>query len=340
VLLGEFDRQAQAVGLVTTTGTVTHTGVAGLTLGGGMGRLARKFGLACDNVLSVDIVTANGKLVTANERENRDLFWAVRGGGGNFGVVTAFEFQLHTQDPTVLGGAMLFPFTNARATLAALAEFAEGAPDEMWFVPVLVSMPQGRTVGFELCYSGSPAEGERLIAPLKRLGKPVMEEISAMPYLAAQASGDLPPGRNYYFKSGFVPRADARLIDEVVKRFETAPPSLKSIPLIHLGGAVGRVKPDATPFWNRDAQHDLAVWAGWDDRSESERNVAAIREVWRSFEPLTKGYYINTDSPDDERRLKLTYGGNYARLVQIKNTYDPTNLFRLNANIRPTEASS
>jgi len=338
VLLGEFDHAAQALGLASTAGTVTHTGVAGLTLGGGMGRLARKLGLACDNLLSAEMVTADGKQLRVSEHENTQLFWAIRGGGGNFGIVTAFEFQLHPIGPVVLGGVTLFPYTNAREILGALVELAERSPDEMYLTPLVTRAQDGLAVGFETCYCGTPEAGERLLAPIRRLGKPVVDTVSAKPYVEVQAAGDarFPPGRGYYFKSGFVSSISPKLIDEIVGRFEGAPPWLHNIPLIHAGGAMGRVKRDATAFWNRQARYDIAVWAAWDDRTESRRDVESVRGFWRVFEPYTQGYYINTDVPDDERRLRETYGDNYPRLVQLKNMYDPTNLFRLNANIRPT----
>ena len=341
VLLGELDRETQAFGLVTTLGTVSETGIAGLTLGGGLGRLARKFGLTCDNLRSVDIVTANGKFLHASAHENPDLFWAVRGGGGNFGVVTNFEYQLHSFDSNVLSGTVLFPFAEARKVLVALTEFAAAAPDEMYLNPIIAASPSGRVVGFEVCYCGPRAEGERLLAPLKKLGKPVVDQISVRTYLQVQSSydGGVPAGRGYYFKSGFLPRVTAPMVDEIVDSFSEAPPSLTSLPLIHLGGAVAHVKPDATAFWNRGAHHDMAVWASWDNPADSTRMVADVRAFWRKLEHLSKGYYINTDTPDDERRLRETYGGNYERLVQIKTKYDPTNLFRLNANIRPRGAA-
>jgi hypothetical protein len=341
VLLGELDREAQAFGLITTLGTASDTGIAGLTLGGGLGRLARRYGFSCDNVLSVDIVTADGKLRRASARENPDLYWAVRGGGGNFGVVTNFEYQLHPFGPNVLGGLIMFAFTEARKVLAALTEFTETAPDEMYLNPMINTGAPGRAVGFEVCYSGPPAEGERLIAPLRKLAQPLFDDIKIKSYLAVQSSFDpgLPAGRSYYFKSGFMPRVTSAMVEELVAAFEQAPPSLMGVPLIHLGGAAGRVKPDATAFWNRDAHHDLAVWASWDDRAKSAQMVADVRGFWRKLEHLTKGYYINTDTPDDERRLRETYGGNYDRLAKIKAKYDPTNLFRLNANIKPAASA-
>jgi FAD/FMN-containing dehydrogenase len=341
VLLGELDREAQAFGLITTLGTASDTGIAGLTLGGGLGRLARRYGFSCDNLLSVDIVTADGKLRRASARENPDLYWAVRGGGGNFGVVTNFEYQLHPFGPNVLSGLLFFAFTEGRKVLTALLEFTETAPDEMYLNPMINSGPPGRAVGFEVCYSGLPAHGEKLLAPLKKLATPLVDEIKIKTYLEAQSSFDpgLPAGRSYYFKSGFMPRVTSAMVDELMSAFENAPPTLMGVPIIHLGGAAGRVKPDATAYWNRDAHHDLAVWASWDDRTQSAKMVADVRAFWRKLEHLTKNYYVNTDTPDDERRLRETYGGNYERLAKIKAKYDPTNLFRLNANIKPAASA-
>jgi FAD/FMN-containing dehydrogenase len=338
VLLGELDREAQAFGLVTTLGTASDTGIAGLTLGGGLGRLARRFGLTIDNLLAVDIVTAQGELIQASERENPDLFWAVRGGGGNFGIVTRFEYRLHEFGPNVLGGYVMFPYSEARRILLALTDFAAEAPDEMYFNPMIGRSPMGQAIGFEVCYAGNIAEGERLIAPLMKLAKPMTPPPMAMPYLKVQSAVDeaLPAGRSYYFKSGFMARVKANAVDDLLETFEDAPPYMMGVPLIHLRGAVARVKPEATAFWNRDAYHDLAIWSTWNDRADGERNIATVRAFWKKLEHLTKGYYINTDTPDDERRLRETFGGNYERLVQAKNKYDPTNLFRLNSNIKPT----
>ena len=337
-----MDRETQAFGLITTLGTASDTGLAGLTLGGGLGRLARRYGFSCDNLLSVDIVTADGKLLRASERENPDLFWAVRGGGGNFGVVTQFEYRLHPFGPNVLGGLQFFPFDRAKQVLAALGEFTQAAPDEMYLNPMIGNGPTGRTIGFEVCYSGAPAEGERLIAPLRKLDKALVDTIGVKPYVEVQSSFDagLPAGHGYYFKSGFIPAITPAMSAEIIEIFADAPPSLMGVPLIHLGGAAGRVKPTATAFWNRDAHHDLAVWATWENPADSAPRVAEVRAFWRRLEHLTKGYYVNTDSPEDERRLRETYGDNYPRLVKIKDKYDPTNLFRLNSNIKPSASAA
>lgn len=335
VLLGELDREAQAFGLVTTMGTAPDTGIGGLTLGGGIGRLARKYGLACDNLISVDIVTANGELLHASERENVDLYWAVRGGGGNFGVVTQFEYRVHFFGPNVLHGWIYFPFENASRTLLSLMEFAEGAPDEMYLTPCIG--PEGNVVSCEVCYCGAPSEGERLLASVRKIDKVLSDSVAIKPYLQAQRRNDgLPPYSGYYYESGFViPNVTAAVSDVIIESIPYVPDVLRSIALLHLGGAAGRPKPEATAFWNRHANLDLLVWGGWSMPGDTGKNVAEMREYWRRLAPVTKGYYVNTDISHDEHRLRETYGGNYARLVEIKNKYDPTNLFRLNANIKP-----
>jgi FAD binding domain/Berberine and berberine like len=346
VLLGELDRETQAFGLATTLGTASDTGVAGLTLGGGMGRLARKFGLACDNLRSVDIVTADGKLLHASAKENSDLFWGIRGGGGNFGIVTTFDYQLHPLGPTVLAGNRVFPFNQARDVIAALLEFSAGVPDEMSISTSVTrdppGVPPGPYVAIEVVYCGAISDGERLLAPLGKLGKPLFDDVSAKTYVAAQQGQSgasppaLPPGLNVYVKSGFLRDFPATLIDEIVRRFRSAPPWVGDIGLGQLGGAIARVKPEATAYWNRLAKYDLLLNGAWLERSQDEQNLKAGRELWGAFEPFTKGYYVNTEPSAEEQRLRATYGDNYPRLVQLKNKYDPMNLFRLNANIKPT----
>ncbi len=349
VLLGELDRETQAFGLVTTLGTAADTGIAGLTLGGGQGRLARKFGLSCDNLLSVDIVTADGRLVHASDGENADLFWGIRGGGGNFGVVTTFEYRLHPLGPKVLAGNRVYPFSQASSILKALREYCEGAPDEMTISAALSGsapgVPAGKYIAFEVVYCGVLAEGERLLAPLQKLGKPLYDDLVAKSYIAAQlgltgaSPAPLPPGLNVYVKSGFLREFSDSVIDTSIQHFKDAPPWLDEIGFGQLGGAMARVKPDATAYWNRLAKYDLLIDGAWADRSQDRQNVAAGRALWTVLEPFTEGYYVNTEPSADEKRLRATYGDNYARLVQLKNKYDPKNLFRLNANIKPTVAS-
>jgi FAD binding domain/Berberine and berberine like len=349
VLLGEFDRETQAFGLATTLGTASDTGIAGLTLGGGQGRLARKFGLSCDNLLSIDIVTADGKLLHASEQDNADLFWGIRGGGGNFGIVTTFEYRLHPLGPKVLAGNRVYPLTQARSILQALREFCEAAPDEMSISASMTTgapgVPAGRYIAFEVVHCGVISEGERLLAPLKKLGKPLFDDVSAKTYIAAQlglsgaSPAPLPPGLSVYVKSGFLHNIPDSLIDVSIQHFDAAPPWIDELGFGQLGGAMARVRPDATAYWNRLAQYELILDGAWTERSQDQQNLQAGRALWDAFEPFTEGYYINTEPSADEKRLRATYGNNYPRLVQLKNKYDPMNLFRLNANIKPTVRS-
>ncbi|HEY6457813.1 MAG TPA: FAD-binding oxidoreductase [Steroidobacteraceae bacterium] len=357
VLLGELDRETTAFGLATPLGTAPDTGIAGLTLGGGMGRLNRMFGLACDNLVGVDIVTANGKLLHASSKENADLFWGIRGGGGNFGVVTSFEYRLHAVGPLVLDGTRFYPYNQARAVFAALKELAESAPDELGlsagfsrvqagFGQNPAGLPPGRYVGMNAFHYGDPRQGLRLLEPLKKLGTPLLDAISAKTYLAAQR-GDvgtgpvlltpgLPAGMNAYDKTGYLRSIPAGLTDEIVKRLDTAPPWVLGLDLSQMGGAVARVKPDATAYWNRDGNFIVTLFALWLDPAHNEQNIRTARELWDGIEPFTKGYYVNLDTHNSDQRLRANYGENYPRLVALKDKYDPMNLFRLNANIRPS----
>jgi FAD/FMN-containing dehydrogenase len=337
VLLGRFDAAAQRYGLATTAGTVSHTGVAGLTLGGGFGRLARKLGLTCDNLLSVQIVTADGALRTASEQENADLFWGVRGGGGNFGIVTSFEYRLHEIGPVLLGGAIVLPFDHPRATLSAIFDIATQASDELSTITTLARAPDGRcSLVVDTCYCGPVAAGEAAVAPLLKVAKVLAGQFAPAPYLKLQQRMDevQAPGRRYYVKSGFVKRMSEALIDELAGRFEAAP-ALTAIPVAQIGGAISRVPVSATACWNREAEFDVLVQAAWEFPEHDDVKIAAARAAWKHVEKFTQGFYINTDTPDDAQRLRATFGGNYERLVGLKKKYDPTNLFRLNANIPP-----
>jgi len=343
ILLGEFDEETQAFGLATTLGTAPDTGIAGLTLGGGFGRLDRSFGLACDNLHSVDIVTADGQLRHASAQENQDLYWGVRGGGGNFGVVTRFDYELHPLGPKVLAGYKDFPFNQARSVLTALTEFAENMPDEMYVSVAVYRSSHGPLfVGYGALYSGAPSEGERLLAPLQKLGRPTYDSTALKTYVAAQGGKGkvraAPSETVTYYKSGFVGDVPIKLIDEIVRRFESSPPVVEGIVLFRHGGATGRVKPDATAFWNRWMKYTLLLIGSW-DRSHNDESVRTARAFWDGFEPFTRNYYVNTDVYEGEQRLRSTYGDNYPRLVKLKDKYDPTNLFRLNANIKPSARS-
>ena len=348
VLLAELDAKNQSLGLVTPLGTAADTGIAGLTLGGGQGRLMRLLGLSCDNVLAYEIVTADGKVLTANAHENPDLYWGLRGGGGNFGVVTSFEYQLHPLDHPVLAGTRLYPYSDARSVLGALFELGQNAPDELYLSGGITvvdrsgPVPAGRYVEIEAVYAGKPSDGERLLAPLAKLGKPALDTTTVKSYVSAQlgptgaAPPALPAGLGFYVKSGFLNTIPDALITELIHATDNAPEWFNGIGLGTLAGATARIKPDATAYWNRGSQWDLIVFAVWSDHSQDQRNAAVMRDLWKPFDPFTKGYYVNTEPSEDEKRLRGTYGDNYPRLVELKNKYDPSNLFHLNANIRPT----
>lgn len=342
VLLGEVDRKTQAAGLATTLGTATDTGIAGLTLGGGIGRLMRPFGLACDNLTSAQIVTADGQLRHLSESSNPDLFWAIRGGGGNFGVVTAFEYRLHPLDHPVLAANGSYPYDQTRSVLRAVSELATKMPDQMTLGVELANDDSGRQITWSAFHAGDPKEGERLLEPLKQLGKTLRDRMHAVSYLAAQgvptnAPLAVPKGPATYERHGYLhgEPTDA-FFDELVRRFAAVPPSLECYASLgQFGGAVGRVHRSATAYFNRTASYGLLVGDSWTGRSQPEADQKAYREVWNGLEPFTKGYYINGDSEVIDERVRATFGANYPRLARLKTQYDPTNLFRLNANIKP-----
>ena len=350
-LLGAVDRASQAVGLATTLGTATDTGIAGLTLGGGVGRLMRRFGMAIDNLLSVDIVTADGKLRHASEQENPDLFWAVRGGGGNFGIATAFRYRLHPFTSQVVDGNRIYPYAQARPIFDAVLELAEHAPDEL-MVGATVSNtppggpnPEGRAVVVSVTYVGDdPGAAEKLLAPLAKFGKPLADTATVKSYLQAQgaegAANVLVPSEvKNWIESGYAREMPAKLVDELLRRFDATPVTLGfSAGFAQFaGGAVSRVSPEATAFWHRSARYDLVVAATWTDRSQDALSRNTTRDVWAALEPYSDGYYVNLLEQEQvgEKRSWDNYGGNFPRLVAIKRKYDPGNLFRLNTNIKP-----
>ena len=339
VLLGQFDRETQAHGLATTAGTVSHTGVAGLTLGGGFGRIGRKFGLACDNLAGAEVVTADGSLVRASAHDNPDLFWGLRGGGGNFGVVTSFEYQLHVVPPAMTGGMLVFPFVNGRQLIGAFADFIAGASDEMYSDCAIVTGPNGqRVVAMNVCHSGTPAAAEKEIAQLRKIGKPIQDALGPSTYVQLQSALDnnYPHGRGYYIKSGFIRSLTPQVIDTVVTHLEAGPMATGVVNIVHQGGAINRVKSDATAFWHRDANHSVMMIGFWDDPANAASNMQWVKSGWKGVEPLTNGFYVNEVAHDDPaNHVVATYVGNYPRLVALKKRYDPTNLFRLNANISP-----
>jgi hypothetical protein len=339
VTWGELDHEAQAFGLGTTGGAVSTTGIAGLTLGGGLGALMRKHGLACDNVLSIDVVTAEGVLLTASATENADLFWALRGGGGNFGIATTFEYRLHPVG-TVLGGLVLYPLGRAREMLAFYRELTSTAPDALTAYAALVTSPDGvRLSAIFACYAGPIATGETVLRPVREFGPPVADLISPMSYAAIQKTFDptAPPGLLNYWKSSFVQELSTEMTDELVAAFAAAPSPLTSVVIEHLGGAVSRVGDGDTAFSHRRTPYSVTAASLWREASQSDRNIGWTRRLWDAIRTPSDAVYVNYLSQDEgDQRMRAAYGSNYDRLVALKNRYDPRNLFRVNQNIKPT----
>lgn len=338
---GEFDHETQAFGLATTGGFVPSTGIAGLTLGGGLGYLMRRFGLTCDNLLSVDLVTAAGQLLTASETENADLFWGVRGGGGNFGIVTSFEYRLHAVGPMVLGGFIFHPLPRAKEVSQFYRQFTRTSPDELTTHLAFATSPDGHpVVAFILCYSGPLEKGEEVIRPLREFGSPVADTVGPMPYTAVQALGGplYPPNRLNYWKSSFLKELSDDAIETMIAQFATVPSPFSAAALEELGGVVSRVGRDETAFGERSAHYNLIITSEWIDPAESEKNIQWARDFWEAMQPFeSEAVYVNYLGTEGEDRIKAAYGPTkYERLVALKNKYDPTNFFRLNQNIKPT----
>ena len=338
-LLGEIDHEAMAHGLATTTGTVSHTGVGGLTLGGGFGRLARRFGLAIDNLRAVDIVTADGRFLRADADENPDLYWGVRGGGGNFGVVTSFEFNLHPMQRQVVAGDIAFPIDRARELLEFYAEYSAGAPPELYIDAILATPPGGKPGVFLLsaCYSGPAGDAERVLAPIRKLGKPLSDAIGPMDYVAVQRMHDNADPRNIgtYLKSGFIGGFRAGLIDAMVDGYVPDPERATMLFFQNGGGAIGKVAVDATAFPHRYATHNVLTLVSWPLERDRTPHVDYLRGAWSKLEPFTRGYYTNEVADEAQAVVDENYQGNLGRMREVKRKYDPMNLFRLNANVLP-----
>ena len=340
VTWGDFDRDTQAFGLAATGGAVSTTGIAGLTLGGGIGWLMRKFGLACDNLISADIVTADGEMLVASETENSELFWGLRGGGGNFGIVTSFEFRLHPLDQ-VLGGMLVFPQQQAKEVLRTYLDVTSAAPDELTVFAGLMTSPDGvPIVGVPLCHCGTIADGEALIRPLRDLG-PVADQVGPMPYTALQSMLDpaFPSGLQVYWRSDFLSRLDDEVMDVLIDQVSRIPSPLSAVLIEQMGGAVRRVGANDTAFNHRDAAYNLAIISRWVDVSDAERQIAWTRELHDAIRPFTTGgVYVNyLGYGESVDRVREAYGPEkYQRLVALKDKYDPTNFFRQNQNIAPS----
>ena len=341
--LGEFDRETQAFGLATTLGVNTDTGIAGLTLGGGYGWLAGKFGLACDNLLSADVVTADGRLLVASSTENEDLFWGLRGAGANLGIVTSFEYQLHPVGP-VLGGIVVYPLSRGREVLRCFDEFSRSCSDEVSTLGALLTTPTGDpVVAIGACYCGPLDQGEKLLRPVTALGVPLANEIAVRPYVKLQALLDSqwPPGRLYYLKSNVVRRLEEAAIDQLLKWGRTMPTPLTAIAFQQLHGAASRVRSDATAFPHRYDHHNIYIEPATDDPADAAKIVHWGRECWDAMQPfIDRAVYVNAmEDPggNSEQSVRDAYGSNYERLAALKERYDPSNFLTGNQNIKPAE---
>ena len=346
--LADFDHEAQAFGLATPLGINSTTGVAGLTLGGGFGWLTRKYGMTVDNLVGVDLVTAAGELVRASAHENPDLFWAIRGGGGNFGVVTQFEFELHPIGPEVLSGLIVFPLDQAKGVLTKYRGYVNRISEDLsvWAVmrhaPPLPFLPEavhGKLVLIlPLAYAGDVAAGMREIEPLRSFGKPVGEHIGPQPYTAWQKAFDplLTPGARNYWKSHNFTELSDTAIDLMIKFATEIPSPQGEIFLGLVSGQANRAPQDATAYAHRDAKFVLNVHSRWEQPEDDRNCITWAREFFKAMAPhATGGVYVNFLTQDESERTQAAYGSNYGRLVQLKRKYDPNNLFRMNQNIKP-----
>ena len=345
---GEFDRATSASGLATTGGLVSTTGIAGFTLGGGIGWLMRRYGLTCDNLVSAEVITADGEKLTANDSQHADLFWALRGGGGNFGVVTRFEYRLHPVT-TVIGGLTLYPAAQARAALRFFREVTDSAPDALTALFAFITAPpapfvpdwlQGKpAVAIVVCYAGDAAKGERVVRPLKQWDPSGVDVVGPVPYTALQSMLDAgaPPGCLNYWKSGYLDSLTDAAIDTIVEHAERMGSPLAQVHLHHMGGAVARVQSDATAFAHRRSAFAVNLVAMWTDAAETDRYVGWARGFSDALQPHANGaMYVNFLGDEGEARVRAAYGEQtYAKLARIKGRYDPQNVFRLNQNIKP-----
>jgi FAD/FMN-containing dehydrogenase len=341
VLLGRLDRETQRFGLVVPAGTVSHTGVAGLTLGGGVGRLQRKYGLTIDSMVGAELVTADGRVVRATADENRDLFWALQGGGGNFGVVTSFAFRAHQFGNSAIGGSLVFPIEQARSVLGAFADYCETASDELWMDPVLECDANGhRQLNLIVCHCGDVASAARELAPLRKFGKPVRDTLASKPWVVVQSEYDqeAPHGRGYYMSGGRITKLLPVMLDHAVESIKLPGAELGKVSLTQHGGASARRPIASTAYASRNASHNFVVRSSWADPKHAEFRTAWQKQTWKGFAPYSVGLYANLNAAEPDVRARSAYGENLERLVEIKTQYDPKNLFRLNPNITPRGA--
>jgi FAD/FMN-containing dehydrogenase len=348
-LLGDVDRETQIHGLAAVLGFVSNTGIAGLTLGGGFGYLTRQYGWTCDNVRAIEVVTANGRIVRASDDENADLFWGLRGGGGNFGVATRFDYNLYPAGPEIVGGAVVWSGEAAPEVLEMYRSMAAEAPRELSLVAVLRLAPPAPWLPKEIhgklivaifvCYTGAVQDGEKLVAPIKAFGKPVGDVLQRRSYRSQQSILDAtqPRGRRYYWKSEYLPSIEAGLLEKCIEYAHQLRSPHSGLVLFPLGGALNEAADDLSPVGNRDAEYVLNVTASWDSAQEDDANVAWARAAWADMRRYsTGGTYINFLTEEEVGdRIRDAYRDHYDRLVQVKTTWDPENLFRVNKNIPP-----
>jgi FAD/FMN-containing dehydrogenase len=351
VLLGELDRATQAFGLATPTGNVSMTGIAGLTLGGGLGWIARKHGPTCDNLLCADLVTADGDRVRASSEQNPDLLWGLRGGGGNFGAVTSFEYRLHPVGPQVIAGGVVHPFADAAEVFRFFADFAADAPDELSVLastfraspahPVPPEMQGELVTVLAVCYAGDLAAGEQALRPLRSFGRPLADLIAPMPYTALQTGSDAayPSGQHNYWKSHYVGEITDGAIATVIEHAPLMSSPQSAFYFQHLGGAIGRAGAETAAFGHRDAAFDFAILTVWQDPAETAEHTTWARDFFAAMQPYATGVYVNNLGIEGADRVRAAYAPEtYERLVALKQTYDPHNIFHLNQNIAPRPA--
>lgn len=338
LLLGELDRATQNNGLATPLGVMSGTGIAGLTLGGGLGWLNGQYGLTCDNLIGAEVVTADGDILRVGPDDYADLLWGLRGGGGNLAVVTSFTYRLHPIS-SVLAGALTYPWAAVREVLRHHHAFMASAPDEVTSVVLLGLTPEGTPAATILvCWSGDPTEGENVLRPLRSFGPPLDDSIGVLPYLDWQRVPDpaYPPGRLHYWKSGYLRRLTDTALDDLLAIVPTIPAAETGIGLQGLRGAAARVPVDATAFPHRAEQYDLLILAQWPDQARTDEHVGWARGAFNALRPhLEDAVYVNNLGTEGPERVRSAYGPNYARLAELKRTYDPSNVFRLNQNVPP-----
>ena len=335
---GDFDKATQQYGLASTGGLISTTGVAGLTLGGGVGWLVRKHGLCCDNLIGVEIITADGSLLNISTKENPELFWGIRGGGGNFGIVTSMKFRLHKLGK-VIGGMIIHPQNTAKEVIQFYREFMKTAPDELTLYTGLLTSPDGfPIVAYVGCYSGEMEKANEVLKPLRDFGTPLADQMQPMAYIELQSMLDaaFPKGNRYYWKSGFLKELSDDAIDTIVSNAASIPSPYSAIILEYYGGVSAHEPEGGTSYPHRQSEYDLVIISNWLNPGDDEKNITWARAFFDAMDPfLSHRVYMNALGVEGDDRVKEAYGGNYDRLVALKNKYDPQNLFCMNQNIKP-----